>query len=159
MNRLMQSFPLAAVLVTLSAAATPVAQQTGQMMDTMPAARPMGDTMAMTNDFKPFTAEAFKAAKAGGQPTLVFFHAPWCPVCRSQEPKLRALLNGEYTHVIPLMVDYDSNAALRKEMSVQKQSTVILFQGEKELARISYTSDDEAIRGLFAHAKPMGMAK
>ena len=117
-----------------------------------------GDKM-MANEFQPFTAEAFAAAKASGKTTLVFFHAPWCPVCRAQEPKVQALLDGEFKHVVPFKVDYDTNMALRRDMAVQKQSTLILFQGEKELARISYVSDAASISGLFAHARMAGMSK
>jgi hypothetical protein len=38
-------------------------------------------------------------------------------------------------------------------MNVAKQSTLILFQGAKEVARLSYTSEDKAIDDLFAHAR------
>jgi thioredoxin 1 len=106
-----------------------------------------------TNDLKPFTKEAFAAAAAEGKTILVDFHAPWCPICRAQEPKVKARLNGDYKHVVAFRVDYDSNVSLRKEMNVAKQSTLILFQGPKEITRLSYTSEDKAIDDLFAHAK------
>jgi thioredoxin 1 len=106
-----------------------------------------------TNDLKPFTKEAFAAAAAEGKTILVDFHAPWCPICRAQEPKVKARLNGDYKHVVAFRVDYDSNVSLRKEMNVAKQSTLILFQGPKEITRLSYTSEDKAIDDLFAHAR------
>jgi thioredoxin 1 len=109
--------------------------------------------MAAGNDTRPFTKEAFDAAASEGKTILVDFYAPWCPVCRAQEPKVKARLNGDFRHVVAFRVDYDSNAALRKAMGVQKQSTLILFQGAKEVARLSYTSEDKAIDELFAHAK------
>jgi thioredoxin 1 len=109
--------------------------------------------MAPANDTRPFTQAAFDAAAAEGKTILVDFYAPWCPVCRAQEPKVKARLNAGFTHVVAFRVDYDSNAALRKAMNVQKQSTLILFQGRNEVARLSYTSEDKAIDELFAHAK------
>jgi len=36
-------------------------------------------------------------------------------------------------------------------MHVSKQSTVILFQGAKEVARVTYKSDDASIDELFKH--------
>jgi thioredoxin 1 len=113
----------------------------------------IADPMKASNDPKPFTREAFDAAAAEGKTILVDFHAPWCPICRAQEPKVKSRLNGDFKHVVAFKVDYDSNVPLRKEMNVAKQSTLILFQGSKELARLSYTSEDKAIDELFAHAK------
>ena len=112
-----------------------------------------GQQMNAMNSSRPFTKDAFDAAAAEGKTILVDFYAPWCPVCRAQEPKVTARLNGDFKHVVAFRVDYDSNAALRKAMNVQKQSTLILFRGRNELARLSYTSEDMAIDELFAHAK------
>lgn len=117
------------------------------------------DAMMMKNEFKTFTAEAHAKAMAEGKTTLVFFHAPWCPVCRAQEPKVLAHLNGMAKDVVAFKVDYDSNADLRRTMKVEKQSTLILFHGMKETARLSYKSDDASIAEFMGHASmkmPMG---
>jgi thiol-disulfide isomerase/thioredoxin len=106
----------------------------------------------MMNDFKPFTAEAFKSATQAGKTTLVFFHAPWCPVCTAQEPKVLAHLNGDHKDIVAFKVDYDTNPGLRKEMKVDKQSTLILYKGTAEIARLSYKSDTASIDELFSHA-------
>ena len=108
--------------------------------------------MNQMNDFRPYSTEAFQDAMAKGEPTLLFFHAPWCPVCRAQEPKVKARLNSEHKDVVAFRVDYDSNVALRKKLNVEKQSTLILYQGTKEVARLSYKSDDESIAQFFSHA-------
>lgn len=112
--------------------------------------------MKIARGFAPFTKEAFKAAADSGKITLVYFHAPWCPVCKAQEAKLLAHLNGDAKDVVALKIDYDTNTDLRKEMNVQKQSTLILFNGSKEIARLSYKSDDASIDELFKHVS-MGM--
>ena len=106
----------------------------------------------MKNAFQPFTAEAFKSAMQEGKTTLVFFHAPWCPVCKAQEPKVLAHLNGDHKDIVAFKVDYDTNAGLRKEMKVDKQSTLILYRGATEVARLSYKSDAASIDELFSHA-------
>jgi len=107
--------------------------------------------MKMARGFAPFSREAFKAAADSGKTTLVFFHAPWCPMCRAQEPKVLAHLNGDAKDVVALKIDYDSNMELRKEMTVEKQSTLILYSGAKEIARLVYKSDDASIDDLFKH--------
>jgi thiol:disulfide interchange protein len=134
------------------------AQDKMKPMDKMSA--PMSDKNAADknamNAFKPFTKEAFAAATAEGKTTLVFFHAPWCPVCKAQEPKVLAHLNNDAKDVVAFKVDYDTNKALRQEMNVAKQSTLILYRGKQELGRLSYKSDDASIDELFTHAS-MGM--
>ena len=133
-----------ASITTVVAGATVGAGQAGRM-----------DRMGQMNDFKPYTAEAVNAAMGEGKTTLLFFHAPWCPVCRAQEPKVKAHLNGAHKNVVAFKVDYDSNMALRKELKVDKQSTLILYQGMKEVARLSYKSDDASIAEFFSHASMM----
>ena len=133
-----------ASILTVVAGATVGAGQGGRM-----------DRLGQMNDFKPYTAEAVKAAMGEGKTTLLFFHAPWCPVCKAQEPKVKAHLNGAHKNVVAFKLDYDSNMALRKELKVDKQSTLILYQGMKEVARLSYKSDDASIAEFFSHASMM----
>jgi thioredoxin 1 len=133
-----------ASIITAVAGAAIGATQAGRMDQT--------GQMAQTNDFKPYTPEAVKAAMGDGKTTLLFFHAPWCPVCKAQEPKVKAHLNGAHKNVVAFKVDFDSNMALRKELGVDKQSTLILYQGMKEVARLSYKSDDASIAQFFNHA-------
>lgn len=129
-----------------------VSAQTGQMGQMGQMAPAKSDAMMMKNEFKPFTKEAYAKAMAEGKTTLVFFHAPWCPVCRAQEPKVLAHLNDTAKDVVAFKVDYDSNVELRKEMKVDKQSTLILANGMKELARLSYKSDDASVKEFMSHA-------
>ena len=133
-----------ASIIAVVAGATVGAGQAGRM-----------DQMGQMNDFKPYTAETVKAAMGEGKTTLLFFHAPWCPVCKAQEPKVKAHLNGAQKNVVAFKVDYDSNMALRKELEVDKQSTLILYHGMKEVARLSYKSDAASIAEFFSHASMM----
>lgn len=139
MNRLIGTMVVAAMTMVFAGTASAQMAQSADMM-------------MMKNEFKPFTAEAHARAMSEGKTTLVFFHAPWCPVCRAQEPKVLAELNGAAKDVVAFKVDYDSNMDLRKSMKVDKQSTLILFHGMKETARLSYKSDDESIKAFMAHA-------
>jgi thioredoxin 1 len=143
MKRQMTTMAVALAMVVM---AVGVSAQMAQM------APAQSGAMVMKNAFKPFTKEAHAKAMADGKTTLVFFHAPWCPVCRAQEPKVLAHLNNAAKDVVAFKVDYDSNEALRTEMQVTKQSTLILYHGIKESARLSYKSDDASIAEFMSHA-------
>ena len=151
----MRLIPVLAVALVATVAGAAAAAQATQSMPAPMQKKDMAMDMMMKNDLKPFTKDAHTKAMAEGKTTLVFFHAPWCAVCKAQEPKILAHLNGDAKQVVAFRIDYDSNMDLRKEMNVQKQSTLILYRGMKELARLSYKSDDKSIDEFFAHATMM----
>lgn len=49
---------------------------------------------AAGSSYVPFTQAAYDAAKASGQPTMLYFYATWCPICARQEPIIVDLFNG-----------------------------------------------------------------
>ena len=59
---------------------------------------------------------------------LLFFHAPWCPQCRSLDKDI--LENKVPEGVIIFKVDYDSNLALRKKYGVTLQTTIVKVDGD-----------------------------
>jgi len=54
---------------------------------------------------------------------LLFFHAPWCPQCRSVEADI--LAQGVPAGVTIVKIDYDSNQALRQQYGVTLQTTFV----------------------------------
>lgn len=54
---------------------------------------------------------------------LLFFHAPWCPQCRSIESDILAA--GVPDGVTIIKIDYDSNQALRQQYGVTLQTTFV----------------------------------
>lgn len=54
---------------------------------------------------------------------LLFFHAPWCPQCRSLDKDIAAADIPDDVTVI--RVDYDTNQDLRKEYGVTIQTTIV----------------------------------
>jgi thioredoxin 1 len=92
-----------------------------------------------------FNATAFEAAQAQGKLVVLDFYAPWCPVCRRQHKNLEEALGArKNSHIVSFLVNYDDSEELRKRHNVEGRSTLILFRGASEIARIkdSFTRAD-----------------
>ena len=69
---------------------------------------------------------------------LLFFHAPWCPQCRSLEESIKA--DGVPEGVTIFKVDYDSNQKLRQQYGVTIQTTFVKIDdaGNKIASYVAY---------------------
>lgn len=100
-----------------------------------------------------FTAAAFAAAKASGQPVLVEITAPWCPVCKAQKPILSELLaTPKFKDMLVLEVDFDSQKDDVRALKAQSQSTLIVFKGDSEKGRSVGDTKKTSIQGLLEKA-------
>ena len=101
----------------------------------------------------PFNKAKFDAALAQGQPVIVDFSASWCPTCKQQKPIVQALMNEKKLQPVTLFVaDFDTEAALKKQLGVTMQSTFVVFKGGKEVGRSTGQTQKEVIGELFDKA-------
>lgn len=106
---------------------------------------------ASAGEIRKFDGAAFHALQTRNAPTIVFVHAPWCPICRAQQATISKLLaSPEYRDVTVLTIDYDSQKPLWTSFGAQKQSTLIGFHGRRETARLSYDADPKKVTALVA---------
>ena len=76
------------------------------------------------------------AALAEGRPILIEVSAPWCSVCRAQKAVLAELFaDPRYARIVALDIDFDSQVEAVRAFGAQRQSTLILFAGGREIAR------------------------
>jgi len=82
-----------------------------------------GEAMKKSGTFEPYSLE--KIALAASGKVILFFHAPWCPICRGIESEINAnpSLISEGLHI--LKVDYDSAISLRQKYGVTMQHTFV----------------------------------
>lgn len=110
-------------------------------------------SIASAGDPKPFDPGSFKAAQAAGKPILVEIHADWCGECKMQNRVLNKLSDqAPYSGLVRLRVDYDKQKDAVKEFKAKKQSTLVVYKGDKELARAVGITSEEKIRALVDKA-------
>jgi thioredoxin 1 len=87
------------------------------------------------------------------KPVVVEFHAPWCPVCKTQKVLVGEIATGpEFKDVAFLSADFDKEVALKKEMRVSAQSTFVVFKNGKEVARSTGQTNKQELKALFTKA-------
>jgi thioredoxin 1 len=102
------------------------------------------------NTAVPFSAGAFKAAQAAGNPILVEIHADWCPICKAQTPILDKLTaNPKFKDLKIFRVDFDSMKPQVKDFGAQMQSTLIVFRGSAEQGRSVGDTKEASIAALL----------
>lgn len=86
--------------------------------------------------------EATPGAKA------LFFHADWCPQCRSLDEDLEA--RGAPDGLTVFKVDYDSRTDLRQKYGVTLQTTIVFVDDAGEKISSSVLYDDPSVDSLVA---------
>jgi thiol-disulfide isomerase/thioredoxin len=107
-------------------------------------------TGAFAGEVKPYSQSAFNEAKAAGKTVLLDFHADWCPVCKKQGPIIQSLVQDDkFKDIAVFKVDYDNEKALKQQLKVTNQSTLVVFKGDKAVARSTWVTDQNQIRALI----------
>ena len=101
----------------------------------------------------PFSQPAFDKALAAGQPVVVDFVASWCPTCKQQKPIVQSLAHEAKRKSLTVFVaDFDKEEALKKQLNVTMQSTLVAFKGGKEVARSTGQTDKTELAALLDKA-------
>ena len=107
-------------------------------------------SIASAMDRKPFDQKAFEAAQAAGRPILVEVSASWCPICKAQAPILSRLSSDpRFKELVSFDIDFDSHKDLLKKFDVQKQSTLIVYRGRREIGRSTGDTNAGSIEALL----------
>lgn len=106
-------------------------------------------------DIQPYSAAALSAAQQAGKPVALHFHADWCPTCRAQEKVFQSLKSDSQLPVTLLVANYDRERALKQQLNVRTQSTLIVYRGSTETARLASDTDAAKLRAALHSAVGM----
>lgn len=113
----------------------------------------LNTSLAIALDVQPYSAKAFAELQQAGQPVALHFHADWCPTCRAQEKLFNGWKGDAAVPGTLLVANYDSERELKKQYGVRSQSTVIVFKGDKETARLGGETDTAKLRAALQTAR------
>lgn len=98
--------------------------------------------------FAEFTANysptKFKAAQSENLHIVIEVFKQGCGTCKAQQPSLEAA-RAKFPDAVFLKFDFANDEAAVKQFEVVKQSTIIVFKGTKEVARLVGETDREKI--------------
>ncbi len=106
---------------------------------------------AVAAETRDFDDASFAAAQAQGRPILVDVKAWWCPVCASQGRTIKKLAAApEYKNLLILHINYDKQKEAMRKFAVNKQATLIGFNGTRQTGRLDGVTDKAKIGALLA---------
>lgn len=84
---------------------------------------------------------------------VIHFFAEWCTVCLAQKKILRELQsNKEFDKVKIYLSDFDFERKVKIKHNVERQSTLIIFRGQQEIARSLAVTDKAKLEEFLKKA-------
>jgi thiol-disulfide isomerase/thioredoxin len=108
--------------------------------------------IAQALDVVPYSASALAAAQKAGEPVVLQFHATWCPTCKAQDKVFDSLKSDPALKLTLMQADYDTEKALEREMKITAQSTLVVFHGPTERARVVGETDPARLKAVLSKA-------
>lgn len=113
----------------------------------------LSTNLAFALDIQPYSAKSLADLQQAGKPVALHFHADWCPTCRAQEKVFNGWKGDAAVPGTLLVASYDNERELKKQFGVRNQSTVIVFKGSKETARVGGATDPAKLRTALQSAQ------
>lgn len=97
------------------------------------------DSAVSSYEYVAYSDQALEDAQTNDQKVVLFFHAKWCPSCRSADASFEEEGPASLPGVSVLKIDYDTATELKKEFGVIAQHTLVQIdpQTREVLARWS----------------------
>lgn len=83
-----------------------------------------------------YSPTAIADATADGGKVVLFFHAAWCPTCRSAEKDILSRIDELDPTITIIKTDYDTENELKKKYNVTYQHTFVQVDKNGELVTL-----------------------
>ena len=103
-------------------------------------------------DIVPYSAQILAQKQQAGEAVSLHFHAKWCPTCLVQERAFNTFKGDAAVPGTLLVVDYDQERELKREMGIRSQSTLIVFKGQEQKHRSGGVTDPQALKTALLSA-------
>lgn len=81
--------------------------------------------MGKKGEYKDYSVSAVSAAQVAGNKVVLFFHATWCPFCKTADSAFKSRIGDISSGITVLKTDYDSQTALKQKYGVTYQHTFV----------------------------------
>ncbi|WP_444937727.1 thioredoxin domain-containing protein [Microbulbifer sp. JMSA002] len=107
---------------------------------------------------EPFSEERFKELQAAKQPVLIDVRADWCPTCKKQGTILAQFQeDNPQCGLTILNVNFDKQKEWVKHFRAPRQSTLLLYRGDKQVwFSVAETRADVIRQNIFNSVKACG---
>ena len=96
----------------------------------------------------PFTKQIFTAAQTSGKHIVVEIWKKGCPTCKAQKPTIEAA-KKRHPNAVFLDINFSEQKKDVNFFNVNKQSTIIVFKGQKETGRVTGETNPEKLITLM----------
>jgi thioredoxin 1 len=100
-----------------------------------------------------YTPQTLLAKQQAGEAVSLHFHAKWCPTCLVQEKVFNTFQGDASVPGTLLVMDYDQERELKREMGIRSQSTLIVFKGKEQKHRSGGVTDPQALKAALLLAQ------
>jgi len=88
------------------------------------------DAMMKPSGYMNYDEAKVSEALASGQKVALFFHATWCPSCRSLDKAINSEVSSIPADTLIVKVDFDSSTDLKKKYRVVGQHTTVILNAD-----------------------------
>lgn len=101
-------------------------------------------------EFKPFDQASFERAQIAGHPVLVEVHSTTSEPSIEQLKVLKAFADkGRFSEVTVYAIDIDNDPQNARLFGIGSDSTLVAFNGQKEIVRVVGDASEETIEILL----------
>ena len=91
-----------------------------------------------------FSTEIFEKAKDSGKTVVINSYEVWCGTC-SEQTKILDQAEKEFKDIVFLSYEQSKNKEIAQKLNIKYWTTIVVYKGNKEVARIVGQTDKKTI--------------